>query len=86
MTGNRNRILWNRRPSGNDHGDIDELVLRDVAMVHVEQMDDNAWWIGIGLANGEWWSGDFTSDGPMTFTEQESSVTFGDDDCHGEAT
>lgn len=43
-------------------------------------------WIEIELANGEWWSGDFTSDGPMTFTEQESSVTFGSDDCHGEAT
>jgi hypothetical protein len=63
-----NRILWNKRGD-----DIDEIVLRDVAVLHVEQMDDRCWWIGVNLANGGYWAGNFIakSRGPMRFTEQE---------------
>lgn len=63
-----NRILWNERDT-----DIDEIVLTDVATLHVEQMDDRCWWIGVNLANGGYWAGNFVakSRGPMRFTEQE---------------
>ena len=63
-----NRILWNERDE-----DIDEIVVSDVAVVHVEQMDDRCWWIGITLANGGYWAGNFiaNSRGVMKFTEQE---------------
>lgn len=63
-----NRILWNTR----DH-DIDEIVLHDASTVHVEQMDDRCWWIGIDLPDGGYWSGNFTADsrGRMRFWEQE---------------
>ena len=63
-----NRILWNERGD-----DIDEIVLHDVATLHVEQMDDRCWWIGVNLANGGYWAGNFIakSRGPMRFTEQE---------------
>lgn len=61
------RILWNRRDK-----DIDEIVLHD-ATVHVEQMDDRCWWIGIDLPDGGYWSGNFHADsrGRMRFSEQE---------------
>ena len=63
------RILWNRRPTGRDVGCIDEIVLTGVDMVHVEQMDDRCWWIGITLADGTSWDGNFTADskGRMRF-------------------
>lgn len=65
-----NRILWNERDA-----DIDEIVLHDVATVHVEQMDDRCWWIGITLSNGGYWSGNFVANsrGLMRFVEQENS-------------
>src|SRR4051795_293317 len=53
----RNRILWNRRGR-----DIDELVVSDIADVHVEQMDNRCWWIGITRTDGSYWSGNFVSD------------------------
>lgn len=64
-----NRILWNERG-----GEIDEIVLTDVECVHIEQMDDNCWWIGIDLKGGGYWAGNFyaRSKKRMTFTEQES--------------
>lgn len=64
-----NRILWNARGE-----DIDEIVFHDVATVHVEQMDDRCWWIGITLPDGGYWAGNFhaNSRGHMTFTEQEA--------------
>lgn len=68
-----NRILWNRAPDGRyDCGDIDEIVLHD-ATVHIEQMNDRCWWIGIDLPDGGYWAGNFTatSRGVMSFNEQE---------------
>jgi hypothetical protein len=75
-----NRILWNTRD-----GDIDEIVLTDVATVHVEQMDDRCWWIGITLTDGGYWAGNFhaTFRGRMSFTEQDNDGFEWDrDDSH----
>lgn len=69
-----NRILWNRRPTGLlDGGDIDEIVMSGVN-VHIEQMSDRCWWIGIDLDGGRYWMGNFTADrrGRMRFTQQEN--------------
>lgn len=76
------RILWNQR----DH-DIDEIVLHDVATVHVEQMDDRCWWIGITLADGTDWTGAFiaNSRGLMRFVEQDGNVEWDRDDEHAVA-
>jgi hypothetical protein len=74
------RILWNERG-----GEIDEIVLRDIDMVHVEQMDDDCWWIGITLQNGGYWAGNFytRSKKRMTFTQQErDGFEWTNDDCH----
>jgi hypothetical protein len=84
-----NRILWNRRPNSS-HGydkaqDIDEIVLSDVKMVHVEQMDDRCWWIGIEREDGGYWAGNFSCDsrGRMRFTEQEMwDFEWDDDSTH----
>ena len=67
-----NRILWNVRDE-----DIDEIVLHD-ATVHIEQMDDRCWWIGVTLNDGGYWSGNLHCDsrGRMKFTEQESRDGF----------
>lgn len=79
------RILWNRRPTGMmDAGDIDEIVVHDCT-VHVEQMDERCWWIGIYRPDGSYWMGNFTADrrGRMRFVEQENSgVEWADDDTH----
>jgi hypothetical protein len=63
-----NRILWNQRGHG-----IDEIVVHGCT-VHIEQMHDRCWWIGIDLPGGAHWAGNFWCDsrGRMTFTEQES--------------
>ena len=69
----RDRILWNRRPKNpSDTGDIDEIVAENV-FVHIEQMDDSCWWIGITWPNGSYWAGNFyaTKKGKMTFGEQD---------------
>lgn len=87
--GNRSadRILWNRRPVNDDAGDIDEIVIRG-AMVHVEQMNDRSWWIGIykdGGADAPCWMGNFSADsrGRMRFTEQENDrVVWERDESH----
>jgi hypothetical protein len=67
-----NRILWNVRPTSTRVGDIDEIVISDCA-VHIEQMNDRCWWIGISRADGGYWAGNFQADsrGRMTFWEQE---------------
>lgn len=72
-----NHILWNVRDE-----DIDEIVLTDVDTVHVEQMHDRCWWIGIHLVNGGYWAGNFHCDsrGRMKFTEQEKDAFDWDDD------
>jgi hypothetical protein len=65
------RILWNTRGA-----DIDEIVLEGVDCVHIEQMNDGHWWIGIDLHDGGYWAGNFSTLSPrsrMRFTEQESS-------------
>lgn len=80
-----NRIIWNRRPSRADTGDIDEIVLHDVSTVHVEQMDDRCWWIGITKADGGYWAGIFIADsrGRMRFVEQEcEAITWESDKSH----
>ena len=77
------RILWNRRPTSvRDGGDIDEIVIHD-ATVHVEQMDDNWWWIGVTRADGTYWFGNFTSNGPMRFSQQENAgIEWDSDQTH----
>lgn len=67
------RILWNRRPDGRDPGCIDEIVLHGVD-VHVEQMDDRCWWIGL-YRDDTYWMGNFIADsrGRMRFVEQENN-------------
>jgi hypothetical protein len=79
-----NRILWNRRPTLGDNGCIDEVVLHDVDTVHIEQMDDCCWCIGISKADGTYWSGNFVTDerGHMSFIEQESDVKWENDASH----
>jgi hypothetical protein len=79
------RILWNVRDEN-----IDEIVLLDVC-VHIEQMHDRCWWIGIykkeGDADAPYWTGNFICDsrGRMRFTEQENGgIEWGDDHAHGE--
>jgi len=69
------RILWNRRPTGAlDVGDIDEIVVHNCT-VHIEQMDDRCWWIGIYMSDGSYWMGNFIADsrGRMRFSEQENA-------------
>ncbi len=82
-----NRILWNRRPTGaiNSEGCIDEVVISNPQMVHVEQMDERCWWIGIYMPDGSYWMGNFHCDsrGRMRFTEQENAgIDWDDDDSH----
>jgi len=61
-----NRILWNVRGD-----DIDEIVLHN-ATVHIEQMGNRCWWIGITLPDGGYWAGNFTTrKSRMRFTQQE---------------
>lgn len=69
------RILWNRRPVDLPFGgDIDEIVLHGVD-VHIEQMDDRCWWIGLYRPDGTYWHGNFTADsrGRMRFSQQENN-------------
>lgn len=76
-----NRILWNRRG-----GEIDELVITNPTAVHIEQMDDDCWWIGINTDDGGMWMGNFYTigaSGALTFTEQDNEgVTFHVDATH----
>ena len=73
------RILWNQRPTnarGAGGGDIDEIVMHDVRTIHIEQMNDRCWWIGIYPDDGEaYWMGNFVADsrGRMRFVEQENN-------------
>jgi hypothetical protein len=75
-----NRILWNERGR-----DIDEIVLHHPAVVHIEQMGDRCWWIGIDMPDGTYWHGNFVADsrGRMRFSEQENAgITWDRDDTH----
>ena len=83
------RILWNRRPTPKTPGDIDELVLGDVKLVHIEQMDRRCWWIGIymGGTADPYWMGAFVADsrGRMRFVEHDDSgIGWDRDECHEE--
>jgi DNA-binding transcriptional regulator YhcF (GntR family) len=72
------RILWNERDD-----DIDEIVLSGVD-VHVEQMDDRCWWIGL-YRGDDYWMGNFFADsrGRMRFIEQENhGIVWQHDDTH----
>jgi len=72
-----NRILWNERG-----GEIDEVVISNCA-VHIEQMSDNCWWIGITRSDGGYWAGNFHTKRKMTFTEQEmDGFEWDDEDAH----
>lgn len=64
-----NIIAWN------DDRCIDEIVISNPALVHIEQMDDHAWWIGIEMEDGSYWYGNFIAikKGLMEFTEQEDN-------------
>ena len=76
------RIVWNRRPD-QDGGDIDELVIHDVT-VHIEQMSDNAWWIGLRRGDHEW-TGNFHVDdsGRLRFSEQDNDgIVWAHDTSH----
>lgn len=78
QTASRHRILWNRRPANpmrGDTGDIDEVVISNPQTVHVEQMGDRHWWIGVYMPDGSYWMGNFTADsrGRMRFSEQENA-------------
>lgn len=81
------RILWIERPSHpRALGCIDEIVLHN-ATVHIEQMSDRCWWIGIYLDDERYWMGNFTCDsrGRMNFTEQENAgIEWYRDDTHEE--
>jgi hypothetical protein len=79
-----NRILWNWRDNGVDVGCVDEVVLHDVDTVHVEQVTDAHWWIGIDKTDGTRWSGDFYIDasGRLRFVEQESTIKWESDASH----
>lgn len=80
------RILWNERPAqslpGGGGGDIDEIVVRNPAVVHVEQMNDRCWWIGVYLDDDRYWMGNFVADsrGRMRFVEQENAGVEWDED------
>lgn len=85
----RSRILWNRRPTEQQPGgDIDEIVVTDPALVHVEQMDDNEWWLAIytGDTDGApYFMGNFTADddGAMSFwCQEDAGMTWARDDSH----
>lgn len=82
----RNRILWNRRPeSMRDGGDIDEIVITEPSVVHIEQMTDRCWWIGITMPDNSEWTGNFTCDsrGRMGFMQQDNDgIEWDDDDEH----
>ena len=73
-----NRILWNPGRKV-----IDEIVIHDCT-VHIEQMSDDSWWIGVDLADGTYWAGNFWTDprASMSFTEQESDVAWDKDEEH----
>lgn len=38
----------------NDDGSIDEIVAQDCA-IHVEQMDNNSWYMGLQASDGSYW-------------------------------
>lgn len=86
-TRKENRILWNSRPDNDDTwgGDIDEIVCHD-ATVHVEQMDDNCWWIGVYGSEGQRWSGNFNVDenGDLRFSQQDSEWKWDLDQSHND--
>lgn len=80
------RIVWNVRPSDTDTGgDIDELVIHGCS-VHIEQLDERCWWIGVYRPDGSSWSGNFTAtkQGEMRFSQQDNDgVAFRDDASSG---
>jgi len=80
-----NRILWNRRPTHPaDGGDIDEIVMTGVN-IHIEQMGDRCWWVGIARPGGTMWMGNFSCDsrGRMRFMQQDDEgVRWDRDDTH----
>lgn len=86
----KNRILWNRRPTDRDAGDIDEIVIDHPTSIHVEQMDDRRWWIGIYLSEEgqecRRWTGEFiaNSRGRMGFYEIECDLKWDRDEAHPE--
>lgn len=77
----RNRILWNTRAAN----DIDEVVFTEPSVVHIEQMSDRCWWIGVTTPDNTYWSGNFVCDsrGRMGFMQQENDgIEWDDDDEH----
>lgn len=83
------RILWNHRDESGRRGCIDEVVLSNVN-VHIEQMNDGCWWIGLYRADDPsvYWMGNFHPENPnsrtrLTFTEQENAgIEWDRDESH----
>lgn len=80
-------ILWNQRGEDGTGGDIDEIVMQDVATVHIEQMHARDWWIALYKDDDRFWMGHFTCDskGRMTFHQADSAgVEWTEDESHEE--
>lgn len=83
------RILWNHRDEPGRRGSIDEVVLSNVN-VHIEQMNDSCWWIGLYRPDNPdvYWMGNFHPENPnsrtkLTFTEQENAgIEWDRDESH----
>lgn len=39
----------------NDDGSIDEIVAKNVATLHIEQMSADGWFMGLDMADGSYW-------------------------------
>lgn len=83
-----NRILWNERPvpglMGRAGGDIDEIVVTDCT-VHIEQMNDGCYWIGITKGGAEWMGNIYIDDDCvlLRFNQQENDgLVWERDDSH----
>jgi hypothetical protein len=55
----------------NEDGTVDEILA--AGAIHVEQMDDNSWWIGIDEAAGRM-SFFFTARGKIKLTMQDEAI------------
>lgn len=49
MSASQRKDIIRRNPDGS----IDEIIAYDLEYVHVEQMDDGHWWVGLGKRLGQ---------------------------------
>ena len=45
----------------NTDGTLDEIVANNIAQIHVEQMDNRHWWMGLYAHDGNSWAVNFTT-------------------------